>query len=53
MEGATLYFFDGSLTDAVDPAPATTVNEPHLADGLVVWHGATGPGTDEEIFVLK
>lgn len=53
MEGGTLYFFDGSLTEAVDPAPATMVNEPHLADGLVVWHGPTGSGTDEEIFVLK
>jgi hypothetical protein len=53
MEGGTLYFFDGSLTAAVDPSPATAVNEPHLADGLVVWHGPTGAGTDGEIFILK
>jgi hypothetical protein len=53
MEGGTLFFFDGSLTAAVDPAPATAVNEPHLADGIVVWHGPTGAGTDGEIFVMK
>jgi hypothetical protein len=53
MEGADLYFYDGNATTLVNPSPAADVNQPYLADGIVAWHGSTGPFTDHEIFVLK
>ncbi|MFO1519888.1 MAG: hypothetical protein U1F57_09545 [bacterium] len=53
MEGSDLFFYDGNATAPVNPFPATGVEEAYLSEGVVAWHGPTGPATDHEIFILK
>ena len=58
LDGSGDFFFhDGSGTAAgthdIDPAPASTIENPYLSDGVVTWFGRTGPGTDTEIFIMQ
>ncbi len=50
-QGGDLFYFDGIRTHAIDPAPATTVEVPWLADGYIAFLGLhEDGGTDKEVF---